>query len=324
MAVVHPAAEEEDSCTQASPEGHSCQIVFSESPTMPSSTDPVSGSSATTTIAFSSQPMPSTASIYQACTKPLCSAKDLNFSSNKTRNSDAITPSPLLTFSVTKRAVSQFSATRSLSLSANSSGKLTIGNNQQKSGINLSVPIPPPKKSGGSLEVVLHRRNRAHSTSYGKSGRKNQSLLLQGTDSSSHPAGEKRQLLYVRGHGANSHTQVRDNLTLVINSCKASEKAAALTADNSVAINNAPSSETIAVAVARILPAKADEIIDYYTRLSRAPSDSRVLTEDNTLNKRLFNAYYKLSLKNNIGNLVVPSKVTTLEAYVNFMEAHLA
>lgn len=325
MTTAHPVVSEEMRA-KASSEEHSGHLMFSESPTTASNTDLGLSSSTTTTIVFSSQPAPCSGTpISSSCTKNFCFTEASDVPLNMDCNSNAIiTPSPPLAFTTTKRATSQFSVTRPLSLSTNPLGRLAINENPPKSGISLSVFTPTPNKNKGSLEVVLHRKNRAQSTAYIKSDRKNKSLLLQGTAGNSHVVDEKHQLLHIRGPGVGIHPQERDNLSLVINLRKSSEKAAGLTTNNSIIMQDKLSLDNIVAIVTRMFPEKASKVIDCYTKLNKAPNDSGILLENGTLNKRLFNAYYKLSLNNNTNNLVVPNKVTTLNAYVSFMEAHLS
>ncbi|ESU37330.1 Hypothetical protein DHA2_152004 [Giardia duodenalis] len=294
------------------------QLAFSESPTVFSGANPVSGSATATRIAFSSQPL---APVVPTCNPSLFFTQAPNLSSPLTCGSNSTASSSPLIFSRNKRAVSQFSITRALPLTTTSPEKPAAGSHSESGGINLSISVPPSKKTGGSLEVTLRRRKRAQSTAYGRDGRRGQPL--KGPNGEPHQTTEKLQSSHIPYPSTDGQNQLQGHSALVGVHYRPSAKATKFVADNTEHIDNRLLSRTITSVIARMFPAKADRITDCYTKLSKLSSGSKKLVENNLLNKRLFHAYYKLSLKDGVGNLIVPNNVTTLEAYISFLEAHL-
>lgn len=319
MAVAFSTVSGENLHSQQSSEKHSSQLAFSESPTASSKADFASGLPAATTIAVSLRPL---SPAVPTCAPALCFTATPNSSSNLIRNFNAITPSQPLILSRNKRAVSQFSATRLAPLMPTSLVKPATETNVQSSGINLSIPVSSSKKSNNSLEVVLYRRKRAKSTAYVKSDQKAQPL--KSSDDSSHQSAEERWSLHIPRPNADKPGRSRANSTMASSLYKSHSKPTKPVTDNTEVVNSKPLSKIITAAVTRMFPSKSDEIMNCYAKLSRASNGSGGPPADNPLNKRLFDAYYTLSLRNGIGNLVIPNKVTTLEAYVSFIEGYLS
>lgn len=146
---------------------------------------------------------------------------------------------------------------------------------------------------------------------------------MKGLSGGPHQAAERLQSLRIPYPSTDKQNQLQSSLAPVGLHYKLSIKATKFIADNTEHIDNKLLSKTITSVIARMFPAKVERITDCYTKLNQLSSGSKRLIENNLLNTRLFHAYYKLSLKDGIGNLVVPNNITTLEAYICFLEAHL-